>query len=357
MQVPPHSFLDLYRACSAPDAHPRTIVWEQFASFFASNGLHIWNAIPGRLLAWAPPDSRPRAPDGFSYRSPTDVDRSYDFCQQTIVLCPARTIDGRDVVIRIVRIGDEGKHHEEALRRLATGNVASVIGNHTAPVLQWLSLNAITFAVFPYLSSSDPTCLYLYEDTRDLLGHLDQMLEALEFCHARLIAHRDVFQQNFLCNFYGGIGFDRSAVPPPVGELVRPFRSLFPFRIYLIDFEWAICFDPESDPATRVVRGLPLPPDKKSLGAEYTRPIAPEMTSGLPYDPFLTDVWQLGTYFQSVAEENIIPAAALRLFKRMAAVSPLARPTAREALVELREIKSSLTLDEMRTPVWIRDNA
>lgn len=62
--------------------------------------------------------------------------------------------------MRIVSIKDDGINHVQALQRLATGNVASVIGNHTIPVLQWLKLDAITFAVFPMLSSIDPSLYY-----------------------------------------------------------------------------------------------------------------------------------------------------------------------------------------------------
>lgn len=93
------------------------------------------------------------------------------------MVCPARTLDGRDVVIRIVSIGGEGLGHVEALKRLASGNVASVIGNHAAPVLQWLETEGYTFAVLPYLSTSDPSHICLFENTRDLIAQLHQMLE------------------------------------------------------------------------------------------------------------------------------------------------------------------------------------
>lgn len=84
-------------------------------------------------------------------------------------------------MIRIVSIGSYGQQHKSALMRLATGNVASVIGNHVAPVLQWLTMDDITFAVFPYLSTSDPSDTYLYENVQDLLKHVYQMLEVRSF--------------------------------------------------------------------------------------------------------------------------------------------------------------------------------
>lgn len=248
-------------------------------------------------------------------------------------MCPARTLDGRDVVIRIVSIGPEGTSHRESLKRLASGNIASVIGNHAAPVLQWLETNGFTFAAFPYLSTLEPS-LFLFENTGDLLREAQQMLEVrcVRFiCYrvqedagprvlpcktsraqsvyverflnlAHCVTAQDVFPSNFLCNYYGGLGYHASYAPPPLGEAVKPFRSLFPFKIYLIDFEWAVCFEPNSDPATHLVTGRPPFVDFHGSDSTYGRPVAPEMDSEQPHDPFLADVWQLGTYFTDIAK-------------------------------------------------------
>jgi hypothetical protein len=64
-------------------------------------------------------------------------------------------------------------------------------------------------------------------------------------------------------------------------------------RVYLIDFETAVSFRPETNPAERLVTGLPFPPE-----LPYERPRPPELMSVQPYCPFLLDVWQLGTGFQ-----------------------------------------------------------
>ena len=68
-------------------------------------------------------------------------------------------------------------------------------------------------------------------------------------------------------------------------------------RVYLIDFEVAVEFPPDSSPEERVSVGYPsggslVDPD------EYTRPIPPELTDrDRGYCPFKLDVWQLGTSF------------------------------------------------------------
>ncbi|EJD54038.1 hypothetical protein AURDEDRAFT_157291 [Auricularia subglabra TFB-10046 SS5] len=264
-------------------------------------------------------------------------------------ICPARTADGRDVVIRLITIGDDGKDHKEALERLSTGNVASVIGNHAVPVLQWLHLDELTFAVFPYLSTLDPTPLYAFENLQDMTRHLLQMLEAIAFCHSKFVAHRDVFPGNFMSNFCGGVGFDFIGFYERDKGPVRPFRSLFPFMVYLIDFEMAVCFDPKSAPSTQVVSSKPYLEITPDTG--YLRPAAPELVDDQPYNPFMLDVWQLGTYFADVGQTSTLPPSVLSLIARMTAPVPAERPTVAECLKEWRQIMSSFTHEELLAPV------
>ena len=41
------------------------------------------------------------------------------------------------------------------------------------------------------------------------------------------------------------------------GGKLGPFRSLFPVRYYINDFEFADTFEPNSEPSSRTVTGLP----------------------------------------------------------------------------------------------------
>ncbi|EJD54048.1 hypothetical protein AURDEDRAFT_180402 [Auricularia subglabra TFB-10046 SS5] len=336
------------------DRHLRTN-WDPLESFFLTHGLTLWVLPPDHWPGSGtvtPPDERVRAPDGFTFRSPGDADRRYDFCLRSAFLCPARTTDGRDVIIRVVSIGEEGAHHRKALERLATGNIASVIGNHTVPVLQWLKLEDIVFAVFPLLSFMDPTVTFTFEDARDLLAHLHQMLEAVEFCHKRLVAHRDLFRHNFLSNFYGAGDVDASYNPPSPGRRVKPLRSLFPFMVYLIDFERSLCFDIDSDPGTHHATGRPVLYYDPKDPASYGFPAAPEMDRDEPHNPFRADIWQLGTYFSELKEDYTLPRPLLDLIRRMTAEVPSERPTAAEALETVHQMMSRLSIKELRAPVW-----
>jgi hypothetical protein len=100
-----------------------------------------------------------------------------------------------------------------------------------------------------------------------------------------IISRQDIGDDNILINFVGG---SRSR------DISGPFRSYFPIRYYLNDFEYAICFEENSDPSDRLVSGIPIHP----LPIEkYGRIPAPEMLSGRPYCPFKCDVWQMGMLF------------------------------------------------------------
>ncbi|KZV92664.1 hypothetical protein EXIGLDRAFT_768777 [Exidia glandulosa HHB12029] len=318
--------------------------WVPFEAFFRSNGLTLWTFNGTGLV---PPDARTRAPDGFSYRHPDAIEGPPQYFSHMYAdLCPARTIDSRDVVIRIISIDDDGLQQKQALERLATGNVASVIGNHAIPVLQWLKFENITFAVFPFLSSQDPSSTWGWEDVSDLLDSIVQMVEAVAFCQFKFVVHRDLFRGNFLSNFVGGQAASLTYLwHMQLNERAKPLRSLFPFRIYLIDFELALCFDEESDLETRFVRGIPL--DNPDI--TYVRPVAPEMRLDVPYDAFAANVWQIGKCILMLPVDlSKISTKLSSLFSQMTSTLPGDRPTASQALASLQEIRSGLSLEQLR---------
>jgi hypothetical protein len=77
-------------------------------------------------------------------------------------------------------------------------------------------------------------------------------------------------------------------VDSPMGPPIS--RSLFPCRYYLIDFESARRFSPDSSPSERSING---PPSRTHPNGEA----APEVYITTPHDPFAADVYQLGQLF------------------------------------------------------------
>lgn len=317
--------------------------WVPLEKFFLDHGLTLW--IVAGLDALLPPDDRERAPDGLTYCHPSAINRPPVpfFPHFTPAICPARTMDGQDVMIRLVSIGADGARHREALERLSTGHTASLIGNHCIPVLKWITLEHICFAVHPLLSFSDMNISCAHENIGDLTGTLRQMLEGLQFCHDRLVAHLDCFDGNWLGNLRT---YEAREPPfqPPVAGRYKPLRSLYPYKIFLIDFECAVCFSPDSEPASRLVTGPPL--------EGYDRPMPPEMEGTEPYDPFAVDIWQVGFCLDSTLAGILrLPPPLKALISRMRAPVAADRPSAKSALAELTALRDSFSREELEMPV------
>lgn len=70
-----------------------------------------------------------------------------------------------------------GEGHLTALRRLAMGNDAARGDNHTLPVLQELTYNGMTFAVFPLVSPSNGFERPWYYNFWEAVDAVEQVLE------------------------------------------------------------------------------------------------------------------------------------------------------------------------------------
>jgi hypothetical protein len=138
-----------------------------------------------------------------------------------------------------------------------------------------------------------------------------------------------------------------------------PFRSYFPIRYFINDFELAVTFDLDSDPSSRVVTGLP------TIGVrpgQYGRDVAPEMLLESPYGPFHADIWQLGIMFKSIfgvcmstvvafwsacyiaqfhQHLSSLSPSLVELFNAMCSDDPLSRPLASELLERIRGLDIS----------------
>lgn len=95
-----------------------------------------------------------------------------------------------------------------------------------------------------------------------------------------LARFQDAFRDNFVIQWHP---------ESLIAMKISPSRP----HVYLIDFEVAIEFTPESAPEERLSIGYPLGESFSDV-ATYSRPSPPEVVSGAPYNPFKLDIWQLG---------------------------------------------------------------
>ncbi|KIM38986.1 hypothetical protein M413DRAFT_419349 [Hebeloma cylindrosporum] len=244
----------------------------------------------------------------------------------------ARTREGHDVIIRIIALKNEGREHLNILRRIATTEKSLFNNNHTLPMFTEFEFEDIIFGVFPKVGSSVAVAygFWAKNSVGDIVEMLLQMLEALDFIHELNIAHRDAFRDNFLIQWHPESLLDMTISP------ARP-------RVFLIDFETAIAFPPELPIDECIVTGFPVG-GSVSQPEMYSRPHAPEFSSGKPYSPFKLDVWQLGNSFSDF--KSTVPKID-EVLMGMIHADPGHRLGAKEALDRLKAIVYSTTPESL----------
>ncbi|KAJ3834008.1 hypothetical protein F5878DRAFT_569067 [Lentinula raphanica] len=314
--------LDSWRTAGASPTS-RVELWSPYRQFFQNHGYTLWNVPADNDYDHEPPNDNPRAPDGFSHENEYSANAPRLCCTASPLHFPARTTDNRDVMIALLSDTVVDNNCVKVLRTIATGKNAGIDRNHALPLLHELRYDNLIFGVFPLVSDSFiPTW---FVNIAHALETMSQIMEGVAFLHDHLVAHRDLFISNFLNSRRYGFW-----EPGHENDFLRP-------RYYIIDFEMAVQYSLDSDPATRTVSGPPIPWEI------YKRPPPPEMKLDMPYCPFKADVWQVGKAFlQCVIHiEHDIPDV-LKLFRRMSADNTEDRPSAREAVTQLNKIRDGL---------------
>ncbi|PIL28179.1 hypothetical protein GSI_09716 [Ganoderma sinense ZZ0214-1] len=303
--------LKTWRGPAGLDRHyePAEAIWKALEPFFAERGYALWQHRDFFMTAV----SRGGAvSNGFMYATPHraheklsgSIQRVLSYEYRNALTRAARAPDGRDVVFRVLAIGDAA--------------YSLISANHMLPLLELIELDDITFGVFPKVAFS---CSELYHgwaesSVGDILEMIAQCLEALVFLHTCGIAHRDAFKDNFVIQWVPEslrIDYDSPSSRP---------------RVYMIDFELAIRFPLDSPKEERVCVGRPSG-GSESLPGPSGRPMPPEVLSGQPYDPFKLDVWQLGNSISDL--KSTIPEID-KVLVSMVDPDPATRPTAYEAM-------------------------
>ncbi|KAI8982909.1 kinase-like domain-containing protein [Trametes punicea] len=238
----------------------------------------------------------------------------------------ARTADGRDVVIRVITVGSEGENHLNVLRYISRGLRSQATPNHAVPLFDIFQLEDITFGVFPRVgfSMADAYGSWAENSVGDVIDMIMQCLETLGYLHSIGVAHRDAFKDNFLVQWHP------ESLSPRQLTVTRP-------RVLINDFETAVHFSADVAPCDRTCLGLPL---SASFDPEkYTRPVAREVLSGQPYDPFKLDVWQFGT---SLSDFKTTLPDIDAILTAMTEDDPLNRISAFQALKRLSQIVESV---------------
>nr|VWP02102.1 Putative mitochondrial inner membrane protein 1 [Ganoderma boninense] len=324
--------LETWRGLSGTGSEHAEAIWRILGPFFADRGYTLW---PHGHISMTTASVDDVSANGYMYAASRcrDSDKSWDSLQPILsyesrnaLTRAARASDGRDVVLKLLAIGDEGKGHLEILDMLARGPYSLITANHTLPLLDLIVLDDITFGAFPKVgySCSEVYGSWAKSSVRDVLEMIAQCLEVrtpLSFSYITTglpMEHQDVFKDNFVIQWL-----------PETLRVEHDVVASRP-RVYMIGFELAVRFPRNSPQEERVCVGPPPLLDRHPGGSN--RPAAPETLPDQPYDPFKVDVWQLGTTFSDF--KSTMPAID-KVLASMTEPDPATRPTAYEAMKAL----------------------
>lgn len=91
---------------------------------------------------------------------------------QNAIFFPARTTEGKDVLIRLVAKGGQGLQHAKILEALKELDVEE---KHVLPLLELLHHEDMVFAVFPLVASNDNGSWF--SDLAEVFDYLQQLFE------------------------------------------------------------------------------------------------------------------------------------------------------------------------------------
>ncbi|KAH7332933.1 kinase-like domain-containing protein [Rhizoctonia solani] len=243
------------------------------------------------------------------------------------VLDATRTDDESQVMIKMLfpKQG-EGEDELAILEHFSSPPFKDVVANHVVPCLDTFPIPVAEsgqFVVMPLLGQYDELSFKRIAEVHDFF---QQIFEGLQFMHENNVAHCDICSGNIMMN--SRVLYDEPFHPVYQDHSLDIQRMVYPrysrleksIRYYFIDMGFATWF---TDPnAPRLVTG------------KSARIMAPEQKSNQPYDPFLVDIYQLGT----VIKQDIVPQnRALDFLTPLAEEMTHSDPSARPALTKAQQ--------------------
>ncbi|KAK7691871.1 hypothetical protein QCA50_005275 [Cerrena zonata] len=304
-------------------------IWQGLEDLFRAVDLVPWIS---RYISETTSPNKVVSANGFSYITPIRGSKDIGpgaavwlafFNYMNPLTRAAETKNGQPVMVRMMAIRDQGHECVSILRKIATGPLALLSNNHCLPLFREFTFEDIVFGIFPRAGGcfEEAWGYWAKNSVGDILDMILQILEGVVFLHDHNIAHRDLFNANFLVDWHPeSMLSNETAVSKP--------------RVYIIDFEFAVEFPADCPSEERLCVGLPC---TKWYADDYTRPYPPEINESIPWCPFKLDIWQLGYSFTFEGIRTSIKEID-ELFSTMISDQPAERPTAKEAFTKLRQI-------------------
>ncbi|KZW02824.1 hypothetical protein EXIGLDRAFT_744343 [Exidia glandulosa HHB12029] len=206
--------------------------------------------------------------------------------------------------------------------------------------------------VFPWVIPVDQ---HPWRIAAEAMDFVRQLLEGLSFLHRRRIAHRDIHRDNILMSplpiFYAGVNPLRNInVTALMDDLIeKPYRDRIevPASYWYIDLGLSSYFREGSPHQVSWEGGVHKLPEVFGT----TTPSVEERLNppAVLYDPFVGDVWQLGTTLRIFFGKSI--PSLNPLFRAMTDWDPSKRPTADQCLADFHVRTDRLPRWQLLLPV------
>ncbi|PPR00536.1 hypothetical protein CVT24_005510 [Panaeolus cyanescens] len=256
-------------------------------------------------------------------------DRPLRFSFSSTRVWPARDGDGNDLVIRLISDNDISDELR-IWRRLHAPGVKNHPRNRAIPVIEYLEFDGLTFIVMPRWDSPADND---YATAEEVLNMAECIFDTLDFLHEHRIVHRDLDFQNI------GLNVVINSYDMQEGHH-NPKEAMYA----IIDFGFSLIYPYETqlEEAITTLR----------YGWEIGE-VQP------PRNPFTLETHYVVQMMQQNVRviEKFIPEIG-RFFDDILNAEEAERPFAREVLQRFRQFKSSLTVEQLNTPLqdrhWIK---
>ncbi|KJA25556.1 hypothetical protein HYPSUDRAFT_37553 [Hypholoma sublateritium FD-334 SS-4] len=264
--------------------------------------------------------------------------------QRWRVLDAYRISDGVRVMLKVVEV----KEDIPILEYLGSPALRADKRNHTVPILDKVPVpgeDGRVWIVMPYLLRFQ-AFVHPFQYVSEIVECIGQFLEGLEFMHEHGVAHRDACFFNLMVDSAklvpdGDISLNIPYMTIDKCRYVKPVvrRSVAPLAYYFIDFEASVRFPPEEK-------------NPRCVGIFGQEPSVPELSDTVPYDPFMVDVYQLGSIFPRLFRDYDGMEFLIPLYQAMTYPDPRRRPTAAQANSLYNEIISGFSESDMAQRIW-----
>ncbi|KAH8103564.1 kinase-like domain-containing protein [Cristinia sonorae] len=274
-----------------------------------------------------------------------------DMCEDFIepvysnVLDAKRVNDNALVCIKVIALDS---NEFKIARMLSPSDRPDELDNHCVPIIDAFPdpINpSYGILVMPYLHQYNKP---YFETVEQVMDFIQQTLEGLSFLHRKRVAHRDCWTTNIMMD--GDILFPRGHHPISVhrtsdfsgySRVLR--RSSHSIKYYFIDFGMSSHFEPGESPYV--------------LGEKGANQTAPELSTKIPYNAFMLDVYILGhAYHVELLQEFVNLDFLQPLVTSMTDPQPEKRLTAEAALSRFHEIRNSSEYAKVRWRRAVRRN-